>query len=118
MKTAYITKGCNIVVDEEVKSVKRLDNQRTGIDYIYLAEEPMHVIYGYGEYNKEFDVEKGDIIVVFYPDVFKNKIVIIKNAEWLENLVEYNKECQEDKERWAASKLDTNTISRPQSKDN
>lgn len=62
----------------------------------------MHVVYGSGDKHQEADVQKGDIVVTFYHNTFKNQLVIIKNNDlWTENLVEYRKEEQKEKERWA-----------------
>lgn len=103
MKTLYITSGPgNVLVDPENNTANKLNAQRDAISTVYIAEEPMHVVYGAGEYKKNIDVEKDDIIVVFYHKVFKNEILVVKSAEWVENLAIYNKEQQELKERWAA----------------
>ena len=102
MKTLYISNGSNILVDTEENTVNQLDGQREAIQRIYLAEEPMHVIYGRGEYKREVDVKKDDIIVTFYTDDFENRIVVVKNKDWANNLKKYNKRQQEIKEKWAA----------------
>lgn len=104
MKTLYITRGNNIVVDNETNTANRLNEDRSAINAIYLVKEPMHVVYGFGENHTEQDVEEGDIIVVFYDNTFKNQLVVVKNNErWVENIKEYNKEMQAEKERWAKS---------------
>lgn len=104
MKTLYLTRGgSNVLVDLENNTANRISTRRGAIDSIYLAEEPMHIVYGSGEYKKELDAEKNDIIVTFYHDTFKNQIIVIKNEDWFDNLVEYEKKQQEEKERWAAS---------------
>lgn len=104
MNTLYITEYSNILVDTENKKANKLPTQRASINQIYLAEEPMHVVYGCGEYHKELDVEKGDIIITFYCKTFKDSIVVVKNEDWLNNLLDYNKRQQEEKERWASVK--------------
>lgn len=104
MKTLYLTRGSNIVVDTENNTANRLSSERQGIDYIYLADEPMHVVFGFEDEHEEVDVEKGDIIVTFYSDVFKKQMIVVKNEDWLNNLTEYRKQEQEEKERWAKSK--------------
>lgn len=101
MKTLYLTRGNNIAVDIETNDVNRINTQRMAIDYVYLADEPMHVVYGDGDVKQEFDVEKDDIIVTFYADAFVNPAIVVKNSAWVENLKEYNKREQEEKERWA-----------------
>lgn len=104
MKTLYVTRGSNIMVDQENNTADRLSSSRNAIEYIYLIKEPIHVVYGYGEYKREVDAEPGDIVVTFYDNVFKNQIVVVKNADWVENLTLFEKEEQEEKERWAAAR--------------
>jgi len=106
MKTLYITLGNNIVVDTENNTVDKLNTQRQGIDYMYTVDEPMHVVYGSGDIHEELDVEKGDILITFYEQDFKHKMIVVKNDKWSENIAEYNKKCQEEKERWAKKQSD------------
>lgn len=106
MKTFYINNVCNMVIDQDTDSCSHLDTQREGIGSIYLATEPMHVVYGEGESRREFDVKKDDIIVRFYEDRFPNRIVVVKNKDWVKNLKDYEKFQQEMKEQWAAKQKD------------
>lgn len=102
MKTLYLTKGgSNILIDPENKKANKISYQRQSIDSIFVVKEPMHVIYGCGEYEKEVDVEEGDIIVTFYHKVFKNQMVVVNSKDWSENLIEYERKEQEEKELWA-----------------
>ena len=102
MKTLYISRGNNILIETENNTANKLESSRQGIDNLFIAKEPMHVVYGYGEDNEEFDVDTNDIIITFYPKEFKNKALVIKNEKWLENITEYDKAQQEEKERWAS----------------
>ena len=116
MKTLYLTRGSNILVDTENNTADSLQLVRQGIDHIYLAEEPMHIVYGAGEVHEEADAEKGDIIITFYSDTFKKQLVIVKNNEdWVNNIVEYRKKEQEEKERWAKKCQENDGGSRPES---
>lgn len=108
MKTFYINNGCNIVIDQDTNSCSHMISQREAIGSIYLAEEPMHVIYGEDESRREFDVKKDDILIRFYEDRFPNKIVVVKNKEWAKNLKDYNNYQQEMKEQWAAKHKESN----------
>ena len=104
MKTLYITRGNNIVVDNETKDCDRLHSARQAIDYIYFAKEPMHIVYGYEGEKYEIDCDANDIVICFYEDSFKHKLVVVKNDQWVENLLAYEKKEQEDKLRWAEAK--------------
>jgi len=102
MKTLYITRGNNIVVDTENNTVDRMSCSRTAIDDLYRIKEPMHIIYQSGEYRKEVDAVPGDLIITFYDSDFLHRIIVVKNADWAETLDAYEKQQQEEKEKWAA----------------
>lgn len=106
MKTLYITNGGSICIDPEEDFVDRMPSEREGISRIFLAKEPMHVVYGEGEYRRELDVKKDDIIITFYSNDWKERIVVAKSKDWVNNLKEWNKEEQRRKEEWANTKAD------------
>ena len=106
MKTFYISNNGNIAVDTDNNSCGSLSTEREAISRIYLAKEPMHVVYESGEYKKEVDVEKDDIIIVFYDHAFKHKMIVVKNGDWADNIIEYNAEEQKRKEEWAKKQAD------------
>lgn len=101
MKTLYLTSSGRILVDAENNTADVIQGERESIRNIYMAKEPMHVVYGRGEYQKEFDVKKDDLIIEFYDETFKNKIVVVKNKDWVANLKDYNKREEEAKLEWA-----------------
>ena len=101
MKTLYLNESCNIVVDTEDNSVDKVESQREAISRIYMAKEPMHVVFGSGEYSRELDVKKDDLIIVFYDGAFKNKVIAVKSKDWVANLKDYNKREEEAKLEWA-----------------
>lgn len=106
MKTLYLTGGySNIVVDPETEYVNKLEPISLGIDSAYFVEEPMHVIYGKGEYKRELDVKKGDIIITFYSGRFKHQVVVVKSKDWAENIKVLREKEQEEKERWASANI-------------
>jgi len=104
MKTLYINGSTNILVDAENNTASKLDTCCQHINHIYLAKEPMHIVYGSGEYHEEADVEKGDIIIIFYHGRFKNQMIVVRSDRWVENIEAKIQEEQKEKERWAASK--------------
>ena len=105
MKTLYVTRGNNMYIDVDTNSVGRLDTCRQAVDYLYMIPEKMHIVYESGEYKKEFDAEQGDLLITFYEGTFKNKAIIVKNAEWTENIVCYNNRIQLEKEEYAAKEI-------------
>lgn len=106
MKTLYISTNNNILIDTENNTCNTLKRSRQGIDDIFLVKEPMHVIYGYNDKHHEADVEPNDIIVTFYADEFDKRMIVVKNEDWANNLIAYEKKEQEEKERWAKSQAE------------
>lgn len=104
MKTLYLTdSSANIVVDQEANTCGSISRDIESIRGIYVIDEPMHVIYQAGEYRRELDVEKDDILVVFYRSEFPNQIVVAKSADWVSNVKTYREAEQKRKEDWAAN---------------
>lgn len=103
MKTLYLTSSSNIVVNTEDNSADRIDSERESISRIYMATEPMHVIFGGGEFKKEFDVKKDDIIITFYScgTDWPHRVVVAKSKEWIANFKANHKAEQKAKEEWA-----------------
>lgn len=107
MKTLYLTQSSdNIVVDpveDFVGKLNREDNYM--IRSVYYIEEPMHVVYQYGEEKEEIDAKKGDILLVFYSDRFNlYHLDTIKTKQWAANIRNRHKLEQAEKEKWAEEK--------------
>lgn len=104
MKTLYITPNASAAIDTELNDVFSLPSDREAISRIHLIKEAMHVVIGNGENKKEFDVEPGDILIKFYDDIFPNKAIVVKSAEWKENIEYYDSEMQRQRDEWAKNK--------------
>ena len=105
MKTLYLTQSsANIFVDPEENTVGSLNTEdRYDIRAIYHMEEPMHVVYEYGERHEEIDAKKGDIVFVFYDNKFaKHILTSVKCKVWIDNIKNRRKMEQKAKEEWAA----------------
>ena len=107
MKTLYLTQSSdNIVVDpveDFVGKLNREDNYM--IRSVYYIEEPMHVVYQYGEEKEEIDAKRGDILLVFYSDRFNlYHLDTIKTKQWGANIHNRHKVEQAEKEKWAEEK--------------
>lgn len=111
MKTLYLTSNSNIIVNTEDNSVDKIDSERESISRIYMANEPMHVVFGEGEFKKEFDVKKDDIIITFYAcgTDWPHRVVVAKSKEWIANFKANHKAEQKIKEEWA-KKRSTQTV--------
>lgn len=108
MKTLYLTNGQGMILDVENNTVDRINSEREGISRIYLAKEPMHIVYGEGEYKRELDAKKDDIIVTFYNsrDSF-HQVVIAKSKDWVANIKKYNDARQKEAEEWAKKQAES-----------
>lgn len=108
MKTLYLTQSSdNIVVDPEIDFVGKLQTEdRYAIRSVYYIEEPMRVVYQYGEDKEEINAKKGDILILFYNNRY-NKYVLdtIHTKQWAANIKNRRKIEQKEKEEWAAKNL-------------
>ena len=95
MKTMFIKEGVNMTVDLDTNEVSSIPSAREAIQRIYVAPEPMHVIYQSGKHREEADVEKNDVIVTFYTDEFDKRMIVVKSEEWTKNIEAYNKRMEE-----------------------
>lgn len=104
MKTLYLTSSCaNIIVDPESDFVGTLqDEDRYAIRSVYYIEDPVHVVYQYGEHKEELDAKKGDILLLFYSnDKNKYRLETVKAKRWAANIKNARKIEQKQKEEWA-----------------
>lgn len=95
MKTLFIREGMNMTVDPETNEIGSVSSAREAIQRIYVAPEPMHVIYQSGQRREEADVEKNDVIVTFYTDEFDKRMIVVKSEEWIKNIEGYEKRMED-----------------------
>lgn len=95
MKTMFIKEGVNMTVNLDTNEIGSIPSAREAIQRIYVAPEPMHVIYQSGQHREEADVEKDDVIVTFYTDEFDKRMIVVKSEEWTKNLEGYEKRMAE-----------------------
>ena len=101
MKTMYIREGSNMTVDFDTNEVGSIASAREAIQRIYVAPEPMHVVYQSGDRKEEADVEKDDVIVTFYTDEFDKRMIVVKSAEWTQNITNYEKKMEDARAKQA-----------------
>jgi hypothetical protein len=97
----YIREGSNMTVDFDTNEVGSIASAREAIQRIYVAPEPMHVVYQSGKRKEEADVEKDDVIVTFYTDEFDKRMIVVKSAEWTANIAAYEKRMEDAKMKQA-----------------
>lgn len=111
MKTLYLTESSeNIVVDPEIDFVGKLQQEdRYAIRGVYYIEEPMHVVYQYGENKEEIDAKKGEILILFYNGKYnKYHLDTIRTKQWVANIKHRRKVEQKEKEEWAKRNAQSN----------
>ena len=111
MKTLYLTQSSdNIVVDPEIDFVGKLQTEdRYAIRSVYYIEEPMRVVYQYGEDKEEINAKKGDILILFYNNRYnKYTLDTIHTKQWAANIKNRHKIEQKEKEEWAAKNNSAN----------
>lgn len=103
MNTLYITTSGKILIDDS-GSPHSVESSRGAVSNIYLIKEDTTVVFEKDGYRKEALAKAGDIVVCFYEDKFPNKVIIVNNQEWKENIEAYDNYMQEQKEKWASEK--------------
>lgn len=101
MKSIHIVTNVRdaVIVDHSTNTVKGLKPIRSDIDRIYSAPEDMQICYTNNNNERvTLEAKKGDIIVTFYDyDYIVNKVVVVKNTKWKENLI--SKQCDEENQQ-------------------
>lgn len=101
MKSIHIVPNVRdaVIVDHSTNTVKGLKSIRSDIDRIYSAPEDMQICYTNNNNERvTLEAKKGDIIVTFYDyDYIVNKVVVVKNTKWKENLI--SKQCDEENQQ-------------------
>ena len=110
MKNFIIADGGALMFDTDTQNVTTVDSKRESIRRIWVADEDAHLKANFGEYTKEADIKAGDIVIAFWDQDFPNKVVVINNDEWLENLKTYDAIMQARKEEWAKNKSNVNEL--------
>lgn len=101
MKSIHIVTNVRdaVIVDHSTNTVKGLKPIRSDIDRIYSAPEDMQICYTNNNNERvTLEAKKDDIIVTFYDyDYIVNKVVVVKNTKWKENLI--SKQCNEENQQ-------------------
>lgn len=95
-----------VIVDFANCTLDAIEPVRAYIDDIYIAPEDIEVRYKKNGKEIVTKAKKGDIIISFYNDpTVVNKIVVIRNAEWRENVTSFlmEKAARQAKAETAAS---------------
>ena len=86
------------VIDFDKHTADALETYRSGIDDIYVAPEDLEVRFKKDGKDTIIKANKGDVIITFYPqDWIKNPVIVVKNSDWKENIIEYAKQIEANK---------------------
>ena len=86
------------IIDFDKHAVNALETLRSGIDDIYIAPEDLEVRFKKDGKDTIIKANKGDIIITFYPeDWVKNPVIVVKNYDWKENIIEHAKQMEANK---------------------
>lgn len=101
MKSIHIISNVRdaVIVDHSTNTVKGLKAIRSDIDRIYSAPEDTQICYTNNNNERvTLEAKKGDIIITFYDyDYIVNKVIVVKNTKWKENLI--SKQCDEENQQ-------------------
>lgn len=98
-----------VIVDFASCTLDTIEPIRVYIDDVYVAPEDIEVRYKKNGKEIVTKAKKGDIIISFYDDpTIINRIVVIKNDEWRENVANFlmEKAARQAKAETAASLCD------------
>lgn len=86
------------IIDFDKHTVDALEACRSGIDDIYIAPEDLEIRFKKDGKDTIIKANKGDVIITFYPeDWVKNPVIVVKNSDWKENIIEHFKQIEADK---------------------
>ena len=102
MKTLLVSTDGTVVFNEDEKKLEHIYSTPDRISRMYIAKEPMEVLYNDDGVEVRKPVEKDDIVILFYnTTTYKYPVVVAKCPEWAENVRLYNEREQEEKIKWA-----------------
>lgn len=100
MKKIYIVDSARPILVDENDDIQNLASDREAINRISLLDDDCEIV------SREYDEngnaitrrltgKKGQIMVAFYENAFKHKVILVDNEDWVENITEYNKKIEE-----------------------
>ena len=102
MKQIFIGDEGAAAFDTESQQMYSIDRVPDRITNLFVINEPTKVIVK--NFNGEqytLDAEAGDLVVSFYSNDYEKRTVLIKCADWYNNIVKYNELEAKRKEEWA-----------------
>lgn len=100
MKKIYIVDSARPILVDENDDIQNLTSDREAINRISLLNDDCEIVSREYDENgnaitKRLIGKKGQIMIAFYENSFKHKVILVDNEDWVENITEYNKKLEE-----------------------
>lgn len=100
MNKIYITDNSRPILVDSDDNIRSITSDREAINRVILLDDDYEIVSGeYNEYGsfitKRLIGKKGQIMIAFYENSFKHKIILVDNEDWVENITEYKKKLEE-----------------------
>jgi hypothetical protein len=104
MKELYINDNYHIQIDPDTKEISSPISDSYGVKRMYAIQEPTHITYRCGEVQHRADANTGDVVCILYHKDYKQEMIVIKNEQLYDNIIDKHARYQREKEIWAESK--------------
>ena len=103
MNRLYVNETGRVLLDEN-NNILQLNSDRQAIDRVFLINADTEINYSTEGVTNKLMAPAGSLVVCFYEREFPNKVIVVNNDEWKENIETYKANEQKRKEEWAAKK--------------
>lgn len=100
MNKIYITDNSRPILVDSDDNIRSITSDREAINRVILLDDDYEIVSG--EYKEDGSFitkrligKKGQIMIAFYENSFKHKIILVDNEDWVENIIEYKKKLEE-----------------------
>lgn len=100
MNKIYITDNSRPILVDSDDNIRSITSDREAINRVILLDDDYEIVSG--EYKEDGSFitkrligKKGQIMIAFYENSFKHKIILVDNEDWVENITEYKKKLEE-----------------------
>lgn len=106
MNTMFFTTEGSVMLDENNNPIS-FSSDRESISRIYKLDQDCRIVYMKDDTRIELEGKAGQILVMFYANEFKNRVVLVDSKEWCENIDGERERVQKQKEEWAKKHAET-----------
>lgn len=111
MKKIYIVDSARPILVDENDNIQDITSDREAINRIVLLNDDCEIVTREYDENrnaitKRLIGKKGQIVITFYENSFKHKVILVDNEDWVENITEYNKKLEEIRSKYDSTSGD------------